>query len=370
MIWDVIWDVIVAGAGPAGAVAASVLSRAGWRVLLVDDVLPDKRKVGESLPGAARPLLQDLGLLSLVVEGPHLPSYGNLSAWGTDELMMTDFIRDPNGPGWHLDRAQFDSDLRQQAQRSGAVFQAERVRAVKAIQEGWCVHLSNGECTARWLIDATGRRAALAHSLGIRRQRDDSLVALWTWAITSDQDLDTRALVESTTNGWWYTARLPDQYRIVVLHVDREDAIAILNQPETWFERLSQTIHVKHTLAGAIFQEKPTGTEACGGRLEHFAGPGWIAVGDAALSFDPLSSQGILNALYTGMRAGQALCRALNGDGDSITAYTSQLENIRQAYLQHHRTYYQMEQRWSNFPFWAGRQLRINCETTYCKERS
>lgn len=348
------WDVVIAGSGPAGAVAASVLSRVGRRVLLVDDVSLSKPKVGESLPGAARPLLRDLGVLSLV-EGNHLLSYGNVSAWGTENLITTDFIRDPNGLGWHLDRTQFDADLRHHAQQVGAEFKTDRVCSIQAIQERWQIRLSDSETTARWLIDATGRRSALAQSLGIQRQRDDSLVALWAQTVAPDTDLDTRTLIESTPDGWWYTARLPDHRRIVVFHVDRDDAIAILHQPDLWVERLSHTVHVKHVLAGAVLQDKPCGTEACGSRLVQFAGSGWIAVGDAALSFDPLASQGILNALYTGMRAGQAVNLALSGNWDLITAYTSQLEKIRKAYLQHHRAYYQMEQRWPDSPFWARR---------------
>jgi flavin-dependent dehydrogenase len=322
------WDVVITGAGPAGAVAAGVLSRAGRQVLLVDDVTFGKPKVGESLPGAARPLLRDLGVLSLVEEGNHLSSHGNLSAWGTDGLIATDFIRDPNGMAWHLDRNQFDADLRQHAQQSGTVFMFERVRSITPISGGWQVHLTNGETTTRWLVDATGRRAALAQSLGIQRQRDDSLVALWTWAISPNTDQDTRALVESKSYGWWYTALLPDHHRIVVLHVDRDDAIAILQQSKLWLERLSQTMYIKHVLSEAVFQEKLSVTEACGSRLVQFAGPGWIAVGDAALSFDPLSSQGILNALYSGMKAGQAVDLALStlgnppallGDSPSLT---------------------------------------------------
>ncbi len=266
------WDVVIAGGGPAGAVAASMLARAGRRVLLVEDVSPNKPKVGESLPGSARPLLQDLGLLPLVEEGNHLPSYGNGSAWGTDELISTDFIRDPNGCGWHLDRPQFDADLRYYAQQGGAEFTADRVRSIQAIPEGWQIHLMHREITARWLIDATGRRAALAQRLGAQRQRDDSLVALWTRVITSNTDLDTRALIESTPHGWWYTARLPKHLRIVVLHTDRDDAIVMLQQPEKWFEQLSQTLHVKHVLAGVVFQEKISGTEACGSCLTQFAG--------------------------------------------------------------------------------------------------
>ena len=351
-----IWDVLVAGAGPAGAVAAWVLARQGRRVLLVDDVPSGKRKVGESLPGAARPLLRDLELLSLVEKGPHLPSYGNLSSWGSDELIATDFIRDPNGPGWHLDRSRFDADLRKAARDAGVVLQPERVRSTTAIDGGRRINLTAGETTAHWLIDATGRHATLARNLGVSRQRDDSLVALCAWATPADTDLDTRTLVESTPDGWWYTARLPDSTRVVVLHIDAEHAASILHTPGTWSSLLSRTKHVSDLLAGAVFTDGPHGTEACGARLDRFAGKDWLAAGDAAMSFDPLSSQGILNALYTGMKAGQALHAALNGDLDRVAAYTARLESVRQAYLRHHRSFYQVERRWLNRSFWVRRQ--------------
>ena len=56
------WDVIVAGAGPAGAVAAFALSRKGHSVLLADKISPSTCKIGEALPGAAERLLRSLDL--------------------------------------------------------------------------------------------------------------------------------------------------------------------------------------------------------------------------------------------------------------------------------------------------------------------
>jgi hypothetical protein len=49
----------------------------------------------------------------------------------------------------------------------------------------------------------------------------------------------------------------------------------------------------------------------------------------------------------------------MTGNGNAITAYTSRLEEIRKACLHHHRTYYQMEQRWPDSPFWAERQIHL-----------
>ena len=45
---------------------------------------------------------------------------------------------------------------------------------------------------------------------------------------------------------------------------------------------------------------------------------GSVHVGDAAISFDPLSSQGLITALYTGLRAGEAIDRALSRPGESV----------------------------------------------------
>ncbi|MEM9217828.1 MAG: hypothetical protein AAGD25_26245 [Cyanobacteria bacterium P01_F01_bin.150] len=50
--------------------------------------------------------------MAIVEDGQHLPHHGNVSSWGTEQLTATDFIRVPNGLGWHLNRKKFDADLR------------------------------------------------------------------------------------------------------------------------------------------------------------------------------------------------------------------------------------------------------------------
>ena len=131
------WDVLIAGAGPAGAVAARVLARAGRRVLLIDDSRPDLPKVGESLPGAARPILQNLDALTVLESGSHLPCYGNISLWGAERPVVNDFIHDPNGSGWHLDRVRFDGELQAAARSAGAVSWKDRVKSVTGTGETW-----------------------------------------------------------------------------------------------------------------------------------------------------------------------------------------------------------------------------------------
>jgi flavin-dependent dehydrogenase len=111
-------DVVIVGAGPAGAVTAINLAPFR-RVVLVErraEVVP---RVGESLVPAARRLFADMGLLERFIDEQHEPWYCNVSVWGREEPEEKDFMRDPDGPGWHLDRRRFESWLRSVAIERG-----------------------------------------------------------------------------------------------------------------------------------------------------------------------------------------------------------------------------------------------------------
>jgi hypothetical protein len=203
------WDAIVAGAGPAGAVAAYELARSGRRVLLADAVDPTSSKIGEALPGAAVRLLRSIELPVPGGGGPHTPIGGNLSSWNSDQLVANDFIRDPDGPGWRLDRARFDADLRAAALRAGASYRSARVTDLERKDTGWHIRFKNGGTEmARWIVDATGRRAAIARRLGARRLRDAPLVAVYASGTSATGFALNRTVIEAVPRGWWYAARL------------------------------------------------------------------------------------------------------------------------------------------------------------------
>jgi flavin-dependent dehydrogenase len=349
-----VWDVIVAGAGPAGAVAAFALSRNGHSVLLADKISPSTYKIGEALPGAAERLLRSLDLPTPVTGGPHTPIGGNLSSWNSDAMVAADFMRDLSGPGWRLDRVRFDADLRAAAIGAGATYRRAHVRDLRRQNACWEVRFDDGgRERALWIVDATGRRAAVARWLGVKRRRDARLIALYGIGHACSDFRLNRTVVEAVPEGWWYAARLPSGAPVAGFHTHAREASRLKADPDAWNRALGSTQHLRAMLQDAQFEPALHAVEACGARLAQFGGDGWIACGDAAMCFDPISGQGIFSALHGGMAAGLGVTDALTRDGAIRDDYASRMETVWTIYRARCDAVYRSERRWSAKPFWT-----------------
>jgi 2-polyprenyl-6-methoxyphenol hydroxylase-like FAD-dependent oxidoreductase len=205
-------DVVVVGAGPAGAATALMLGPF-HRTLLVDrhgtdSSAPPVLRIGESLPAAARRLLRDMGLWQDFQNQGHAPRCGARSLWGGPEPVSADSIRDPDGPVWHLDRARFDVWLRQWASNRGAALVTPaQASNLSPTANGWRLTLTrHGRSLAvatRFVVDAGGRTAPVARALVRRRQATDRLVCRWCHGVASGDAGVTVTIAEP--EGWWYT---------------------------------------------------------------------------------------------------------------------------------------------------------------------
>jgi flavin-dependent dehydrogenase len=355
-------DVAILGAGPAGATAALNLAP-HWRVAVVDRHAVPKARIGESLPPAAKRLLSDMGLWAEFERQGHAPCHGNRATWN-GITAEHDFLRDPDGHGWHLDRSRFEMLLRDEAQRRGAKFLTPAgVRGVASAPHGWEVAIAQERkgpfaLRAKVLIDAGGRAAMLARKLGARRESRDKLVCAWV----SGKDLvdtgDAMSHIEADEQGWWYSAALPSGRRVVAFHTDADLPAARHLQDPAWFAASGQRmkgLSDRLRESGFVADMQPATTAAHSATLTPAAGEGWFAVGDAAISFDPLSSQGLFNALYTGLAAAEATDRALQGDTSAGEGYRIEVGSIGAAYERHLHYCYAQEQRWRQSVFWARR---------------
>jgi flavin-dependent dehydrogenase len=347
---------LVVGGGPAGAAAAVQLARAGHATMIVERTCGNGWRAGETLPPVAAEVLRALGVWERFLADGHRPSRRTATAWGEGRLHLEHHLFNPHGSGWHVDRERFDGMLVAAAEEAGAQRRrGARVTSVERWGHRWRVVLSAGgvqtveECD--WLVDATGRGAALARMLGERWIDDDRTVAIVgrLAPVAPGTSVEEALLVESAERGWWYSAMLPDGTMLAAYLTDGDEIAGAAS--DRWRLALASTSHTAARARGFALTDIRV-RRASTGCVTRAAGPGWVAVGDAAMALDPLSGQGLVQALDTGMRG----AAALRGDGEGADAYRTAVLTRRQAYLRQRADVYRRERRWPSSPYWRRRQ--------------
>jgi menaquinone-9 beta-reductase len=166
-----VYDVVIAGAGPAGAVAATILARAGGRVLVVDRArFPRPKLCGDSVNPGSMAILRRLGLADAAGEG--VPIGGMIV---TSERVEVDGPY-PGLDGRSISRQDLDAALVRAAASAGAeigegVLVDGPILGARGQVEGLRVKRDGRICEvrARMAIAADGRHSRVARALGLLR---------------------------------------------------------------------------------------------------------------------------------------------------------------------------------------------------------
>jgi flavin-dependent dehydrogenase len=359
-------EVVVLGAGPAGAAIAHALCRRGVRVRVLDRARRARFAIGESAAPQLASLLAGLGLPTALDELGHRPYHGNVSLWGGPAI-VDDFARRGAGHGWHLDRAAFDGWLRDTAVAAGATVEAMRgLAGVERGERGWRVHVRRGDRVesigAAVIVDATGRAAALGRRVGARVRRVDQLIAIAVEAAPGDGAWPGRSLIEPFADGWWYAAGLPSGRVMVMLMTDADLAREARLGERASFRRAFEATQAIAAAAQIVWDPPPVlrVVPAHTQFLDCAAGPGWIAAGDALLALDPLTASGIVGAIDDACAAADTVAAwlAARDPGQVVAAGRAYAERAAQTlrrYLAERRAWYAREPRWAERAFWRRR---------------
>ena len=350
-------SIVIIGGGPAGLATALALQAKGAQAITVaESGHYDQTRIGESIPPDIRPLMARLGILSAFEEEGHDPSYGSCASWGGDEMGYNDLVANAHGNGWHLDRLRFERFLADHARDRGIrILTGHRFREVEPTKGGFsCLFHVNGDerqLEARQVVDAGGVGALLASRLGARKRIIDQLICICQFVdLPAHHALSQLTMLEAVEYGWWYAARLPDNKAAIAVASDSNIVKSRnLNLRRYFKEHFLATRYLSKALDSARWPDTHgTAHLAASTILEPCCGRNWVAVGDAASCYDPISSQGIYKALDTALYAADYLTGTVRDYDDRVRSQFSD-------YLRNRRFFYGMERRWEDSVFWSAR---------------
>lgn len=294
------YEAIVIGAGPAGTAAAIRLARLGFDVALVERAAFPRSHVGICIADQTLALLDYLWLEAPFRAAGFWRRKITAVRWGSPELRFVEQA------GYHVDRAKLDQLLVDRARDEGvAIYQPARIEQVSLSgADGWNLRLvSEGRSislTCDFLVDAAGRRSGLP---GRKILDGPPLIALHAdWRLERPAHFD--GLIEAGTDAWAWYAQTQDDRAIVSIFADPRDARSgSRDQLQATYHRLLQQFPVLRDAVGGVPCSSVRACDATSGHSVEPVGSRHIRIGDACMSVDPLSSQGVHLALQSGIQS-------------------------------------------------------------------
>jgi 2-polyprenyl-6-methoxyphenol hydroxylase-like FAD-dependent oxidoreductase len=358
-------DALIVGGGPAGSALALCLARTGRSVIVLERTFYRQERIGETLPPPAQLYLRRLGLWeSFLASGP-VASPGNLSHWGSAGPGEADFITQPYGMGWHIDRKSFDALIAEAATRAGARIRVggQAVKIAPRNRGTWTLEWREAEtrqvARAPLVVWAAGRNTPVPTTLPASRVFYDRLVGLAAFlpAPCKKLGMDPRITIEATENGWWYSTELPDERWMLAFMTDGDLLPRGTATRESYWRAQLDSAPVTGARFRSFTPERLHIAPAHTSRLERVAGAGWIAVGDGAMSLDPLSSVGLTTALESALRAAAILSDFPLDSERKTEPYQTWANALFVRHLALRSHFYSREQRWPASPFWQRRSM-------------
>ncbi|MCI0503670.1 NAD(P)/FAD-dependent oxidoreductase [Candidatus Micrarchaeota archaeon] len=335
------FDVIVIGGGPSGSCAATFLSKAGKRVLLLDRATFPREKVcGDGISGSSVGILKEMGLLEKVNGIEHADMYGVTFSSPNGTVVHIPAKRaDGFPPGFVCRREVFDNLLFQNA-KSLCSRTIEGFLAEDFIRESGAVKGVRGsldgkplEFRAKVVVCADGAAGMTARKLGVNNASEAHQFAgirAYYDNVLGMADRIEIHFVDGALPGYFWIFPLPGKRANVGLCM----LVCDMKKRKVNLQALMNEIIAKNPIFAPRFKDSkrespvkswllPVNT-----RKPKAAGNGYVLVGDTASLIDPFMGEGIGNALTSGKLAAKTILRALD-EGDfsekSLSRYDDEL---------------------------------------------
>jgi menaquinone-9 beta-reductase len=318
------YDIVIVGAGPAGAAAGITAARRGARVCVLDRArFPRPKTCGDAVSNRAVSLADALtGKTDVLRSVPHAVVLGASAILPDGSRIDRDFGADP---GVIVPRYDLDALLRGELEAAGAeVLEGVRVRGLET-DRGRVVGAvgDRGAWSAPVVIAADGPGSVAWTALGRPYRRGIHLAVAITGYyegidFSGGQGVTEHYFERGLRCGYgWIFPEVGGRANVGVYQ--RQDRFVADGRSLTARLEAFVRAHPGRFHSARLVGKTRTWALPLAVALRPPGGPGLLLAGDAAYSIDPLSGEGIWQALHSGRSAGQIATDALSGGGLSAT---------------------------------------------------
>ena len=322
-------DVLIIGAGPSGSVAAALLARRGFRVLVLERQKFPRFSIGESLLACSMELLAEAGMIEAVMARGF--QFKNGAAFDRNgEFSEFNFVEKTSAGypfTFQVPRADFDATLAAEAQRQGAEIRFEvEITAVdfsgapkvtsRSADSGEQVH------EPRFVLDASGFGRVLPKLLDLHRPSVfPARAAIFTHLRDNTRSgaFDRQKIrvgvhpTESDVWSWLIPFSNGNASVGVVASIEHHRARSGTPEQQYW-QAIQAEPRLHALLADAEIVRPPGEIIGYAATVTRLHGPHFALLGNAAEFLDPVFSSGVTIAMKSASLAAQVLAKQLRGE--------------------------------------------------------
>ena len=350
-------DVAIIGGGPAGSTAATLLARAGRRVVVLEREKFPRFHIGESLLPFSIRTFDRLGIRE-TMDRTFMPKHGGeiMAACGTTsaKFYFKDGFESRQDRAYQVTRSEFDKMLLDHSRENGAEVREETtVQKIVFNQESVSLDLETADGTkgaieARYLLDCSGRQTTLGNFFKLKKSYDHlqkfSLFAHY-------ENVDRPAGIDGTlirmvrgVDRWFWLIPLTSTRMSIGVVMDTATFRAMKLAPEKALEQcINEQPMMLKEMANA---ERVSPVYSAGDysyRIAKLYGDRWLLAGDAAGFIDPVFSSGVFLAVMSAEKAADSLHEILRDESLKprlFREYSRRVNRVMDLYLRFVNSWY------------------------------